>query len=91
MNPTSLMLWHSLLQKEPPSTRAALINCLTVDLQNDLNIQPEAALDFAGLFTSPKTELDLIHYSWFAPFLRSLTEREIKLFLSALNPKQSKA
>jgi hypothetical protein len=38
----------------------------------------------------PALEEDLahIHYSWFAPFLRSLSESEIRLFMTVLTPEQ---
>lgn len=91
MDTTSLIVWHSFLKNSVVSQEPALLCCLEDLLQKELIALPVINPHELELFSSSaETELDEIHHSWFSPFLRSLPEREIRLFLSALTPKQIK-
>ncbi len=84
MNKNALILWHSFLKAASSLDQGALANALQPDLLEE--IQASAAVPLEAVLA--KEELDPIHYSWFSPFLRTLPEREIKLFLASLAPAQ---
>jgi hypothetical protein len=77
------------LNSAPSDQRNALLHCLSPSLSEELHRFPLLALDLKNAELM-QDELLRIHYSWMAPFLRSLPENEIKLFLSALNVQQIK-
>ncbi|MBI2809661.1 MAG: hypothetical protein HYX67_02360, partial [Candidatus Melainabacteria bacterium] len=87
MDTTALSVWHSLLHSSPQQN--ALFNVLSPELSEKLKN--------ASLSTDPmrgsgplQDELAHVHFSWMTPFLRSLSETDIKLFLSSLTPEQMK-
>lgn len=88
MNSTALILWHSFLQSTPSDQRKSLLNCISPKLLVDLQAQPLPSKEPFQELDLVENQLSQIHYSWFAPFLRSLPENEIKLFLTALTPVQ---
>lgn len=90
MNQTSWVVCHALLQECPPEKRSALLHRLTPKKQSELAslpiprsnpLQPEPPLD---------TQLEKVHASWLDPFLRTLTENEVRLFLSSLKETQAR-
>jgi hypothetical protein len=89
MNKNALILWHSFLQAAPSLDQNALANALQPDLLEEIKTSPAVSLEGIGTLP-PEEELDHIHYSWFSPFLRTLPEREIKLFLASLTSIQVK-
>lgn len=88
MNRSAWMLCKSFLMECDSEKQHALFAHLSEGLQLFLQQLPEASLPKEGKISSLKGVLDLIHFSWFAPFLRSLSENDIRLFLSILNADQ---
>jgi hypothetical protein len=90
METTSLIVWQSWLQASPASRRSSLMRCISTELSKELQALPVLSLGARVGPDPSEEELSQIHYSWLAPFLRSLPESEIKLFLSSLGPEQIK-
>ncbi len=90
MDTTALIIWQSFLQASPADRRSSLLRCISEELSKELQALPAFSLEYQLEFESPEEELSKVHYSWLAPFLRSLPENEIKLFLSSLAPEQIK-
>lgn len=90
MDTTALIVWQSFLQTFPADRRSSLLRCISKELLEELQSQPVLSLDQKLDFAPLENELSQIHYSWLTPFLRSLPESEIKLFLSSLSPEQIK-
>lgn len=90
MDTTALIVWQSYLRASPADRRTFLLRHLTPELALELQEVAQFPFDPGAGLESPEQELPRIHYSWFSPFLRSLSESEIRLFLSALRPEQVK-
>lgn len=90
MDTTALTVWQSFLQASPSDRRSSLMHCISADLQEDLQLFSPLSLGAQEKFEGHDEELLKVHYSWLAPFLRSLPESEIKLFLSSLSAVQIK-
>jgi len=90
MDTTTLIVWQSFLQPSSADQRASLMRCLSPELALELSNLPTLSYDIRQGFEPVEEELSRIHYSWMAPFLRSLPENEIKLFIASLTPKQIK-
>lgn len=90
MDTTALILWQSYLQTSSADRRDALLRCLTPECAAELEALPALSFERGAGIESPEDALAKIHYSWLAPFLRSLPENEIKLFLSPLTSEQIK-
>src|SRR5579863_6511340 len=82
MDTTSLTVWQSLLQ----TSSVEQLGCLSQDLTEKLQAIAPFSLEEELSDTTSQKNLSKIHYSWLAPFLRSLPESDIKLFLSPLPP-----
>jgi hypothetical protein len=91
MDSTALIVWHSFLQSVSPDQHASLLAALSPQLSEELQKQPLPAQDVRQGLEPIEEELTRVHSSWFAPFLRSLPENEIKLFLSPLTSEQIKS
>src|SRR5438094_36325 len=79
------VVWGSLVQEK------LLSGALSDELRAELAELPALTLQQLEKVPAKAEELvSQIHESWFSPFLRTLPEREIKLFLSALTPSQIK-
>ncbi len=89
MYASASLVCKAFLDKCQPSERAALLNFLPEKDQRLLEALPTTSVDLKKGFPSLKKTLDKIHFSWFAPHLRTLPENDIRLFLSALNPEQA--
>ncbi len=89
MNQTSWIVFHKFLQKCNLEKRDELVSCLPEDKQilvkNFTTTFGDPSVGFEGADV-----LNQVHYSWLAPLIRSRSEDEIRLFLSALNPEQVK-
>lgn len=86
MKTAALMVCKGFLDRYPPETQAGLIQLLPQKEQLDLGELPPL-MPLKG----ENIEWDLIdriHYSWIAPYLRTLTENEIRIFLAALSEPQ---
>lgn len=72
------------------SKKEGLLSYLSKELQAKIRKLNNENLELNGAFSSAYEELNRIHFSWFVPHLRSLTEKEAKLFISCLSTKQIK-
>ena len=89
MDKTAVVVCHAFLQKCPIEQQNFLLNHLPAAEAKELReLGPTLGNPSKGLPSSDE-ELDQVHYSWFAPFLRTLPESEIRLFLACLQPGQS--
>jgi hypothetical protein len=86
---TSWVICNAFLHKCPPQKRADLLNHLTDKEKHSLESLPKTYRDPTQGIEPVSTQLERIHFSWFAPYLRTLSEREIKLFAAALSDSQA--
>jgi hypothetical protein len=90
MDTTAQIVWHAFLQSSPPDRQAAFLRCISPELAVEFKKIAPISLDPRNGIEPIEEELSQVHFSWMAPFLRSLPENEIKLFLSCLTPEQIK-
>jgi hypothetical protein len=88
MDTTAETVWHSFLQASPPEQRSTLLRCLPPDVASKLEQHPPALVNPWKGIEPVEEELEKVHFSWLAPFLRSLSENEIKIFLACLSAVQ---
>lgn len=85
MDISAFIVWNSCLSTVTSQMRDALLKHLSSELSQKLQELPVLSIDLEKQIPPLEEELSHIHYSWFTPFLRSLPEHEIKLFLSSLD------
>lgn len=90
MKTASWIVCKAFMQKCPPERRTAMIRHLPKEDQALLDKIPTPFGDPTTETSTAEEQLSKIHYSWLAPYLRMLSENEIRLFLSALDEAQSK-
>lgn len=88
MNTSSAFVCKAFLERCEPEEKDALLHFLPEKEQLFLEKIPIGIYDPKKKELSLKKTLDQIHYSWFAPHLRTLPENDIRLFLSALSHEQ---
>lgn len=88
MDTTASLTCLSFLQKCPAEKREALFWYLPISDQKNLSTLALPTEDLTEGIESLDEQLKRIHFSWFAPFLRTLSEMEARLFLSALSQPQ---
>ncbi len=89
MDKTAAIICHAFLQKHPIEQQNLLLKYLPSSEAKQLReLGPTRADPSKGILSGDE-EIDQVHYSWFAPFLRALPESDIRLFLSSLHPEQS--
>ncbi|HEY2811555.1 MAG TPA: hypothetical protein VGJ00_09240 [Rhabdochlamydiaceae bacterium] len=77
---------HTLLPKQ----QRALLKHLPANEDRQFSQAQHFFGDATSEMPAPEEELSHVHFSWFAPFLRSLPESDIKLFLGSLTEDQQK-
>src|SRR3972149_11798575 len=90
MNDACWIFCKAFLQKCPPDQRGALISYLPAEAQKNLDRTPLPSSDPCQGVTPPEELLDKIHFTWFAPFLRTLTKTDTRLYFAVLNDTQAK-
>jgi len=90
MNGSAQTVWHAFLQTSPPEKRQGLLRFLSEELLEELAQHIPATLELKKGIPPVEEELIHVHFSWLSPFLRTLPESEIKLFLSCLSTEQIK-
>lgn len=88
MDKVAFCTLRSLIISSPK--KESLLSCLSKELQTKINEPNLENLELNGAFSPACEELNRMHFSWFMPHLRSLTEKEAKLFVSCLSTKQIK-
>lgn len=88
MNLASLIACKGFLNRCPPEHQQRLYQLLSRKEQLEIQQLPHLSpFERERLYSDL---LDQIHPSWLAPYLRTLSEHEIRLFVSALNESQKK-
>ena len=89
MRQTGWVVCKAFLQLHSPEEQAALLQFMPSSDQERLKKLPDTFRDPTEGVTPFEELLDAIHPSWLAPYLRKLSEIEIRLFLSALSKSQA--
>lgn len=87
MNNTQCIVCRAFIDKKAKETKETLLSFLSPKQKKELLSIPLPSSDITLGFDLIKYLLEWSHYSWFAPFLRTLSENEISFFLSALPEK----
>jgi hypothetical protein len=90
MDTTAQIVWRSFLESCPLDKQNILFHYLSPGLLNEIKQLSPVSIDPRKGIEPLEEELSQIHFSWFAPILRSFPESEIKLFTSCLTPEQIK-
>ena len=86
MNKLAWIVCNSFLNKTGPKKKSSLVRFLPKSEQEIIKtVESETLKTLSCNFDEEKT-LNLVHPSWHASFLRSLSETEVGLFLSCLPP-----
>jgi hypothetical protein len=88
---TSWAVCAALLEQISQDERESLISFLSPSARSVLSASIPTDLNVHEHYPNPALQLEPIHPSWFAPFLRQLTEKDIRLFLAALKESQADA
>lgn len=88
MKHSSLIAFNSFLTQCPPTKKEELWKCLGDKEKSLLGSLPKTYGDPSKGFSTPKVILSQMHFSWFAPYLRTLSEKDMRLFLSTLTEDQ---
>jgi hypothetical protein len=83
MNLSDLMT-STLVRNSSPLVQKELLLHLTSEEKQRVESAPSTHKNLADGIQTPLEQLSKIHFSWHAAFLRTLTERDVKLFLSSL-------
>lgn len=88
MSIPALMVCKGFIDRCPAELQQGLISLLPPRSQTTFNELPHPA---QLQLTHLKWDLlDHIHFSWLSPYLRTLTESEVRLFLAVVNKEQAK-
>jgi|SRR5579862_436964 len=90
MDKSSAAICYAFLEKSPPEQRRALLKHFTEEEAKAFSVPHSFQGDPTSGVPLLEEELTRVHYSWFSPFLRSLPEGDIKLFLGCLTENQQK-
>jgi hypothetical protein len=90
MNEAALAVLSAFLQNSPSPRRMQLLALLPEEDQLALTTHLSSYQDPLQGFSTRGEQLGRIHFSYFAPYLRSLPKTEISLFLAALHEEQSR-
>ncbi len=91
MRSSSRVFLKAFLEHCSPTERASLVNYLSPVEKNVLEKLPKTYGNPLRDIETPEMTLRRIHPSWISPFLRTLSEKEIGIFLASLNPAQAQA
>jgi hypothetical protein len=82
------IILHALLEKCPSEEQQSLLKFLAPPEQQAIIASPKTYGDPLKSEEDPTKLLSWIHTSWISPFLRTLPEKEIGLFLACLSPEK---
>lgn len=88
MTLSTRIILHAFLQKCPTEERQKLMKCLAPAEKQALSSVPPTFGDPLKSEEEPEKLLAWMHHSWITPFLRTLSEKEIGLFLASLSPEK---
>lgn len=84
MTLSTRIILHAFIEKCATSERQALLKYLATDERQAVVTLPKSSGDPLKSQEDPQQLLNWIHSSWISPFLRTLSEREVGLFLGSL-------
>jgi len=90
MNKTAWIVCNAFLSKASPDKKNALVRYLPPKQQELLRTLVIPEKDPLTASFDPAALLQIVHYSWFASFLRTLPEGEVRLFLACFPEGMSK-
>lgn len=85
MNKVSAAICHAFLEKLPQEKKKSLLKILPKEEEQEFALLPKTLGDPTKGLRTLQAWLEGIHYSWFAPILRTMSQGEIRLFLSSLS------
>ncbi|MBP7075261.1 MAG: hypothetical protein KBA81_07760 [Rhabdochlamydiaceae bacterium] len=85
MTLSTRIILNAFLHECPTEERQRLINCLSPTEKQALSSSPKTFGNPLKSQEDPEKLLSWIHHSWITPFLRTLSEKEIGLFLASLS------
>jgi len=88
MDKSSAAVCYAFLEKIPPEQRHALLKHLPENEAKAFSARQNFPKDMTAGIVPLEEELNQVHSSWLAPFLRSLPEGDVKIFLGCLTEKQ---
>jgi hypothetical protein len=91
MRSSSRIFLKAFLEHCSPTERSSLVKYLAPIEKNTLEKIPRTYGNPLQDIETPAIALRRVHPSWISPFLRTLSEKEIGLFLATLNPAQAQA
>jgi hypothetical protein len=88
MKKTGWIVFNALFQKCSPEAQTIIMSYFDKEVEEDLE-QLSAAHQDPTLGVTPEEDyLHKIHFSWFAPYLRTLSENDMRLCLASLSERQ---
>lgn len=91
MDTCAWMIFNAFAHKLPQGQTEKLLDHLPAEKRDALGALPTPSEDPTQGLSTPSDLLGQIHFSWFTPYLRSLTENDIRLFVSCLPDEQSRS
>lgn len=91
MTLSTTIILHAFLNECPSDERERLKGCLSAQERETLEKAPKSFGNPLESNEDPEKLLSWIHPSWITPFLRTLSEKEIGLFLASLSPEKIQA
>ncbi len=88
MTSSTTIILNAFLKECPTEERQRLMNCLAPSERQAIASSPKTFGSPLKSQENPEKLLAWIHSSWITPFLRTLSEKEIGLFLAALSPEK---
>lgn len=88
MDKVAFCTLRSLIMSSPK--KEDLFSCLSKELQMEIQASHKENIELTNMESAVYEQLHAIHFSWFVPYLRSLTEKDAKLFVSCLSLEQIK-
>lgn len=88
MDKSSAAVCYAFLNTMPKERQRALLKHLPDEEASGFSAAGQWQSDLTAGVSPEEEELSRVHFSWLAPFLRSLPEGDIKLFLGCLSEQQ---
>ncbi|MES2200476.1 MAG: hypothetical protein V4489_09985 [Chlamydiota bacterium] len=90
MNSIQWSVCRAFIDKRAKETKESLLSFLPSEQKKEFSSALLCSSDLTLGFNQVRHLLQWTHYSWFAPFLRTLSENEISIFLSAFPEEKAK-
>lgn len=90
MDRAASIVCKAFLHKCDPQKREALMHYLPISEKNLIESLPLTYADPSEGFETLPSLLQTVHFTWFSFFLRTLPEKEIRLFIACLNEAQAR-